>query len=211
MKFSLFGKKKKAKAPKKANPETTLQAISQLDKTMAQLEKRRTLLEKRSTGFVKKAKQEVAKGNKKGALFALKQKKMYEKQIVNLDNSILRLTEQKMVLESAAMTKTVVETMATGSRAMKEVHKDMDIDQVEDLKDEIQDAMADVDDINDAIATPFGDVMDEDEIEDELNDLMLDDDPIETAAAPTPFLPDVPQQVCLQSVARTSTYFFQPA
>lgn len=47
MKFSLFGKKKKAKAPKKANPQATLQAISQLDKTSAQLEKRRTLLEKR--------------------------------------------------------------------------------------------------------------------------------------------------------------------
>lgn len=47
MKFSLFGKKKKAQAPKKSNPQTTLQAMSQLDKTMAQLEKRRTLLDKR--------------------------------------------------------------------------------------------------------------------------------------------------------------------
>lgn len=50
---------------------------------------------------------------------------------------------------------------------------------------------------------------DEDEIEDELNDLMLDDDPIETPAAATPFLPDVPQQVCLQSVVTAHISFNQ--
>ena len=72
-----------------------------------------------------------------------------------------------MVLESSAMTKTVVETMAAGSKAMKNVHSEMyvctkfatsemichdycnashirDIDQVEDLREDIQDSMADV-------------------------------------------------------------------
>ena len=45
--FSLFGKKKKAKGPKKHNPETTLQAISKMDATVTNLEKRRELLGKR--------------------------------------------------------------------------------------------------------------------------------------------------------------------
>jgi len=91
MRLSIFGKKKKAKGPKKHNPETTLQAISKMDATITNLDKRRDLLGKRCMGFIKDAKAQHAKGNKKGALFALKKKKMYEKQIVNLDNQAILL------------------------------------------------------------------------------------------------------------------------
>jgi len=198
--FSLFGKKKKAKGPKKHNPETTLQAISKMDATVTNLEKRRELLGKRCLGFIKNAKAEHAKGNKKGALFNLKKKKMYEKQIANLDNQILAIEQQKMALEASALQKTVVDTMSNGAKAMQRIHGEMDVDKVEDLRADIEESMDITAEINDVFATPFGDAMDEDELDDELNELMLDEaDEAElqmsTAATATPVLPDVPQQV----------------
>lgn len=193
--FSLFGKKKKKAAKPKYNPEATLQAISKLDKTSSQLEKRAELLQKRCANFARTAKAKLKRGDKKGALFALKQKKMYEKQVTNLENSVLRLYEQKMALEASSLQKTVVDTMSAGSKAMSNIHKNMDIDSVDDMRDDIQESMDKADEINDAIATPFGDAMEDDEFDDELAELMMDDDPIEEAATTTPFLPEAPQQI----------------
>lgn len=200
MKLSIFGKKKKAKGPKKYNPETTLQSIAKMDATVKNLEKRRELLGKRCNGFIKDAKAAHSKGNKKGALFALKKKKMYEKQIVNLDNQILAIEQQKMALEASALQKTVVDTMANGAKAMKTIHGEMNVDAVEDLRADIEEAMDVNNEINDVFATPIGDALDEDELDDELNELMLDEADeaeLQMAAAPTatPVLPDVPQQV----------------
>jgi len=198
MRLSIFGKKKKAKGPKKHNPETTLQAISKMDATITNLDKRRDLLGKRCMGFIKDAKAQHAKGNKKGALFALKKKKMYEKQIVNLDNQILSLEQQKMALEASALQKTVVDTMSNGAKAMKTIHGEMDVDAVEDLRADIEETMDITNEINDVFATPLGDAYDEDELDDELNELMLDEADeaeLQMTAAATPALPDVPQQV----------------
>merc|ERR1739848_18149 len=106
-----------------------------------------------------------------------KKRKMYEKQMVNMDNAILRLTEQKMALESSALQKTVVDTVAAGAKTMKTLNKQMDVDKVEDMRSEMEEAMDMQDEINDVMATPLaGMAMDEDDIEDELNELMLDSD-----------------------------------
>ena len=60
-----------------------------------------------------------------GALFALKQKKMYDKQVQNLDNQLLTLEQQKVALENANISATVVNTMAAGTTAMRNIQATM--------------------------------------------------------------------------------------
>lgn len=65
-----------------------------------------------------------------GALFALKQKKMYSKQVTNLENQLLALEQQKVALEGASISATVVNTMSTGAKAMSDIHKGMYVRQL---------------------------------------------------------------------------------
>jgi len=113
-------------------------------------------------------------GDKKGAMFCLKQRKMYQKQVTNLENQLLALEQQKVALEGASISATVVNTMSTGARAMADIHRGMDVDSVNDIKDEIDEHMEMTNEINEAIAGPLVD-MDEDELMGELDDMIAED------------------------------------
>lgn len=168
-------KQEKEAAPPRSQPNTAIASIGKMESTQNLLTKRRDLLDKRIKNFVKTAKTKMKAGDKKGALFALKQKKMYEKQVNNLENQLLAIEQQKVSLEGANISATVVNTMATGASAMKTIHSNMDIDSVEDLRDDIMEQMDMSEEINDAIGAPMGEAMDEDELMDDLNSLMADD------------------------------------
>ena len=64
------------------------------------------------------------------AMFALKQRKMYLKQVQNLENQLLALEQQKVALEGASISATVVNTMSTGAKAMKNIHAGMYVHQL---------------------------------------------------------------------------------
>lgn len=106
-------------------------------------------------------------------MFALKQKKLYEKQLKSLEAQVLTLEQQKIALEVANIASTVVTSMRTGANAMKAIN--MDVDEVEDLRDDVAEQMDAADEINNALSQPMGEAIDEDEILGELDDLMATD------------------------------------
>lgn len=144
--------------------------------------------------MVVEAKAKLAKGDKKGALFAMKRKKLYEQEIDKIQNVKMTLETQVINLESAAQNAQTFKAMEAGSKTMKKIRTDVGIDQVDDIMDEIKEEMEMANEINAAIAQPVDPLLaDDDELLAELNELESSDLEAELLK-PTPdiSLPTVP-------------------
>lgn len=112
--MNLFGKKARPKQP------SMQEGIADLKRTMETMEKRELHLQKQADESLNKAKAKSKKGDKRGALFELKRKKMFEKQIENMFGKRVNLETQIMALQSAAANKDVIGAMKTGRDLIRE-------------------------------------------------------------------------------------------
>lgn len=203
--MNFFGRKASkapAPAPAPANTssgngqvQTPQQSLQILKQKMENIEKRQQFIEKKINAQVQIAKEKSKAGDKRGALFALKTKKLYEQEVAKLDNSILTLQSQVMAIESASVNMDVVSGMQVGHNALKQMQKQMDVDKLQDLQSEIQETMEDANEINNIIGQPMGGAehYDEDELMNELQefeanelDSALDKDLEELKSVPAP-------------------------
>lgn len=200
-----FGKKTQARA---APQQTPAETIMKLRQTLETMEKRETHIQKKIDQQLAEAKKRSARKDKRGALFCLKRKKMYENEIAKLQGARMTLESQIMSLEGAATNMEVFGAMKQGTSAIKAVHRDMDVDQVADTMDEIQEGMDLANEVSDAISQPIGDagLEDEDDLmaeldaweEEEMEAKLLDVPAVPTGgqaaatAEPTVALPSVP-------------------
>ncbi|KAJ2518581.1 ESCRT-III subunit protein snf7, partial [Coemansia sp. RSA 2049] len=119
-----------------------------------------SMLEKRETHLQSKIEQELAKArdyatrNKMAALAALKRKKMLETQVEKISGSRLMLESQVMTIEAANVNLETMKAMQTGAEAMKGIHKDLNVDKVDETMDEIREQMDLANEISDAISQP---------------------------------------------------------
>lgn len=188
-----FGKKK-APAPSttskgtsggggaKSNPGAT---IVKLKESIASQEKREQHTERKITALVKEAKDKMAAGDKKAALYAMKRKKLHESELDKIQNVKMTLETQVLNLESAAQNAETFSAMNAGKNAMKNIRNDMGIEKVDDLMDDIREEMEMANEISDAIAQPVDPIAaDEDELLAELEQMGADDLEAELLAAP---------------------------
>merc|ERR1711910_142249 len=130
-----------------------------------------------------------AKTNKRVALQALKRKKRYEQQLQQIDGTLTTIEQQRNVLENANTNTEVLKNMGEASKALKAAHKNMDVDQVHDMMDDIAEQQDVAKEISEAISNPvaFGQEFDELELDEQeaLDKQMLD-------IGPSVGLPDVP-------------------
>merc|ERR1719343_711004 len=141
--------------------------------------------------MVIEAKEKMAKNDKKGALFCLKRKKMYEGEMEKIGNVKMTLETQVMNLESAAQNADTFNAMKAGTNTMKKIRNDVGIDKVDDL----------MEDISDAMAQPIDGLYDEDELLGELAE--LENLGMEEQVLSTPSMPAVPGKK-LPTLAGTS-------
>jgi charged multivesicular body protein 4 len=147
-------------------------------------------LERKAETEVAEAKKKLASKNRRGALMCLKRKKAYEAQIQRLSGARMTLDEQVMAIESANVNLEAMNAMRTGAHTMKQLHKNMSVDQVDDTMAEIQEQMDVAAEISQAISQPIGDPLaDEDDLEAELEALEQEDlneklSSLETKVAP---------------------------
>jgi charged multivesicular body protein 4 len=114
----------------------------------------------------------MAKGDKKGALFAMKRKKLYEQEHEKIVNVKFTLETQVMNLESAQQNAQTFQALKQGNTAMQGIRQEVGIEAVDDVMDEIKEEMELAQEINQAIAQPVDPLMtDEDELLEELNAL----------------------------------------
>ncbi|KAJ8264840.1 hypothetical protein COCON_G00139390 [Conger conger] len=132
------------------------------------------------------------------ALQALKRKKRYEKQLLQIDGTLSTIEFQRDALENANTNTEVLKNMGMAAVAMKHAHDHMDIDKVDDLMQDITEQQELAQEISDLISKPigFGEEFDEDELLAELEELEqeeLDKNLLEirsTGDIPLPNVPD---------------------
>ena len=201
--MNLFGRKKSAAAPGgAADPAAT---ILKLRSTVETLEKRQVHLDKKIEQQTKEAKEKMGKKDKRGALYCLKRKKMYEAEIEKINGARLTLEQQMIAIEATVTNAETVNALKSGAKAMQAARNNVDADTVGDLMDDIKEEMEVGDEISAAISAPANDVLNDDDLLNELNEMeelelesqLLDAPPIPAMPLPTAQL-DLP-------VAPTST------
>merc|ERR1712018_286231 len=118
---------------------------------------------------------------KQKALRVLKQKKQYEAQGENLRNQAFNMEQTNYATQSLKDTKTTVNAMKLGVKEMKKEFKNINIDQIEDLQDDLGDMLEEANEVQEALGRSYGmPEIDEDDLEAELDalgdDFALDDD-----------------------------------
>lgn len=114
------------------------QAIVKNKEAIATLEKRQAHLECRIAFQEEEARRRGREGDKRGALFALKRKKMFEKELEQLGNAHLTLEQQIMTLESAQAQQVAVGALAAGVTAQKVLNQQLNINKIDDLMEDMQ-------------------------------------------------------------------------
>ncbi|CAB9515814.1 body protein 4B [Seminavis robusta] len=199
--FNFFGKKKTEPTTVSSTPTTTTTdsqtTIVKLRTAIKTQEKREEHILKKVEAQVAEAKAKMAKGDKKGALFAMKRKKMYEAEADKIQNVKMTLETQAINLESAAQNAATFDAMRSGTNTMKKIRNDVGIEKVDDIMDEMKEEMEMAEEVNNAIAQPVDGLMaDEDELLAELEGLETADLEAELLAPPKPVedlgLPSVP-------------------
>lgn len=172
---TLFGlKRETAKSHRilkkdKAAAEKAISAVGELDDNEKRLEKKRSLLEEKMGNELQRAKELNKLNKKQQAITALKKKKMYESQLQQTNNLILRLNEQKLMLENQRQTAEVVKTMHSAASAVKLTMAAMNIEHVDDLMANIQEQNDEMLNVQQALAQPTGMFeIDEGDLENEL-------------------------------------------
>eukprot|EP00753_Platysulcus_tardus_P008101 PLAT15622.1.p1 GENE.PLAT15622.1~~PLAT15622.1.p1 ORF type:complete len:246 (+),score=138.66 PLAT15622.1:47-739(+) len=173
----LFGKAKRG--------PTTAETISKLRGTLDTLERRELHIQNKIKAALNDAKKKSAAKDKRGAIFCLKRKKMYEAEIEKIGGARMTLESQIMSLESATVNMETFKAMRAGAAAMKDVHGKMTVDKVDDMMEDISEEMAVADEISRAIAGPMMDVEDDDELLEELARMEEEDLEVTLMAAPS--------------------------
>ena len=95
----------------------------------------------------------------------LKHKKLIQQQLEKVDNAEMMLNDTVVKIESAAADVQIMEAMTLGNNTLKELQKQVSVEEFEEIYDNLQEAQA----IQDREIELFGAAFNTDELEDELN------------------------------------------
>jgi len=181
--MNLFGRSNKTPpAPQPTAPTTNAPdnkaAITKVRDTLETIGKRKDHLMRKVDGEVKNAKQFSAQGKKREALQCIKRKKMFEKQLEQLGNTEITLETQMLTLESMNMNQEALAAQRLAAKTMQNQMTNMGgVDAVEETMDQVEDGLADANEIADALgrSVAMPGMEDEDELLAELEGLEQDE------------------------------------
>lgn len=172
--MSWFNKKRKEN--KKLTPQ---QRTDQINKAIQDLRSHQTLFAKKTVHLQKQigkynneARSCMKKKNKKGALMKIRLRKQVEKRIENLENQSFNLETQITALDETLINHSIMAAMKNSNKAMKQAMAGINIDDVDDIQEEINEAIALHDEISEAFSRPLNNDYDDDELLAELDDIM---------------------------------------
>lgn len=154
----------------KQQKELPKKAIVDLREHIQLLNKKQAHLQTQIDQQQQLAKRSLTQGNKNNAKTYLKKKKLYESQLDKLQSQIDSLEQQLYSIENANLNLETLKAMKQGASAMKNIHKGLDLDKVDDTMDEIREQVELNQEISEAISKPLimQDELDEDELDQEL-------------------------------------------
>ncbi|KAK5649334.1 hypothetical protein RI129_000363 [Pyrocoelia pectoralis] len=176
----LFGKGK----PKEPGPSMN-DVISGVDQRAEGVEKKITALD----NDLRKIRDQMSKmreGPTKNAVKAkamrvLKQKKMFEQQLDNLRGQSFNMEQANFAQQTLKDTHITIAAMKDGMKQMKKEFKNINIEEIEDVQDDLADMLEQADEVQDALGRTYNTPeIDEDELNAELDalgdEIALDDD-----------------------------------
>jgi len=175
-----FGKKKKTTSTTSkgttnasSNPANT---VVKLREAIKNQDKREEHIQRKIDAMGVEAKTKMAKNDKKGALYAMKRRKLYEQEMSKIGNVKMTLETQVMQLESASQNAETFAAMSAGKNAMGKIHGEIGIDKVDDLMEDIREEIESGNEINNAMAQEVDPLAaDDDELLAELENMGADD------------------------------------
>ena len=112
-------------------------------------------------------------GDQRGAVMALKNMKMFEGELTKLDGQQIMLEQQKMTIQSTHADVDVVNSLRAGNQAITNMNKNMDVDSIADLQDEMAENMQEIQERNELFSAAA---------EENKDDLLAELDDIEAEA-----------------------------
>lgn len=147
-------------------------AIQRLRDSLTTAERREQHVQYKMAAIVQEAKLRSAQGDKRGALNALKRKKLYQAELDKIANIKMTLETQAIHIESAAYNQETFQAMQSGQTAMGRLRKMLGVEKVETLMDDIREEADLATEVNTAIGAPLDPFMEDDaELWAELNAL----------------------------------------
>ncbi|CAO3637469.1 unnamed protein product [Mucor fragilis] len=167
----LFGSGKKIPKPTLndaiSNTDVRVDAVEvKVKKLDAELTRYRDQLKKMRDGPAKKTVQQKA-------LRVLKQKKLYEAQRDNLQQQSFNMEQAQMTTENLRNVMATVDAMQTANKEMKKQYKNVNLDKIDQLQDEMEDLMEQANEVQETLGRSYNlpDDIDEDDLEAELDAL----------------------------------------
>mmetsp|Transcript_6 Transcript_6/g.14 ORF Transcript_6/g.14 Transcript_6/m.14 type:complete len:221 (-) Transcript_6:202-864(-) len=170
--FSSSSSSKKTKRPPGGSISDIDRAVLDLKNARDRLQRYRTKLEQDEKKLMERARKYKAEGNEKAALGLLRVRRHKIKEVDNVNNQLLTVTEMVDTIASKENEKEVLGAMRTGKDALKALHEEMSIDDILNLMDEVQEQSEVETEINSILTQGVGfDSADELEVEKELAEL----------------------------------------
>ncbi|KAJ3066081.1 Vacuolar protein sorting-associated protein 20 [Podochytrium sp. JEL0797] len=120
------------------------------------------------------AKHHLKNNDKKRALLALKKKKYQEGLMEQTDMQLLNLEQMCETIEFSLIERDMLEGLKQGNAVLNEIHKEMNVDSVQQLMDDTADAIAYQNEIDEMLGTRLNDA-DLEDIEEELDALVAEE------------------------------------
>ncbi|CAO3661639.1 unnamed protein product [Rhizopus microsporus] len=107
------------------------------------------------------------------ALRVLKQKKLYEAQRDNLQQQSFNMEQAQMTTDNLRNVMATVDAMQTANKEMKKQYKNVNLDKIDQLQDEMEDLMEAANEVQESLARSYNlpDDVDVDDLEAELDAL----------------------------------------
>lgn len=120
-------------------------------------------IQNKITSVLNEAKERNNKGDKRGALFALKKKRLYETEIEKIQNVKMTLETQIFHVESSVHNSSTLKVMSDGTRTMKKIHAQTGLDKIDTVLDEIREESEFGQELNTALRQPLDPYMMDDD------------------------------------------------
>jgi len=127
---------------------------------------------------------------KKAAIAALKRKRIYENELEKIAGARMTIETQVIAIEGANVSLETLNAMRLGAETMRNIHRNMTVDEVDDTMEEIREQMQVANEINSVISGPLIEQFDEEELEQEL--AQLEEQNLEVQFLDAGKLPDTP-------------------
>ena len=152
--------------------------ITQMKVTIAHLKKQEEVLERAIASRTEQAKKSVLQGRRQHAMGLLKRKKILEGVLEKRAQSLYTLTDILDSIHSAKTTKQVLDAYSIGAESLQSYNKEhgLTVEKVESVMDNLDDALANQREVDDALMAVGGelslaDAMEDDTLLEELEEL----------------------------------------